>query len=42
MVADDAAGQAHQDWRQGDQAFAVCGVPDDRGDGIKKVVSGNS
>ena len=37
----DASGQAHQDWCQGHQAFTVCDISDGRGDGVKKVVSGN-
>ena len=41
MVADNATGEAHQDWCQGGQAFSVRGVADGRGDGVKKVVSGN-
>ncbi len=41
MVADDAAGEAHQDWRQGGQPFTLRDIADGRGDGIKKVVLGN-
>ena len=41
MVTDDATGQADQDWRQGGQPFPLRDISDGRGDGVKKVVSGN-
>ena len=41
MVADDTAGEAHQNRSQGGQPFPLRDISDGRGDGIKKVVSGN-
>ncbi len=42
MVAEDAESQAGQDRYQGGQAFAVCGVPDDRSGCSEGTFSRNS
>ena len=41
MVTGDAAGEAHQNRSQGGQPFPLRDISDGRGDGVKKVVSGN-
>ncbi len=41
MVADDATGEAHQDWCQSGQAFPVYGVPDGGGGRAEAALSGN-
>ena len=41
LVATDAERQVDQDWSQGGQAFAVCGVSDGRGRCTKAPLSGN-
>ncbi len=41
MVADDAAGEVHQDGSQGGQPFPLRDISGGKGDSVKNVVSGN-